>query len=120
MATYTVSVADTTTAVDARSKVIADSTPPILTPISPVSAATNQATDTSIVFDVQDFITGVNFSTVEIHVNGDLIFSAGSSLLGWTVTYVSITNGYRFFVTSPNTFAYGTVVTVRVVARDNT
>jgi hypothetical protein len=118
MASYELTVQDSVTANDARSKVTVDATPPALTPIYPAAGATDVPPDVVIAFDVQDFITGVDFPNLEIYVNAVLIFDNQVAVTDWTITYLPIPNGYRFYLTPPTGFEYGSLVSVRVVAYD--
>lgn len=119
MANFAVVVADTVTAVDTRSRVTVDNTPPILTPVTPLALATDVPADVTVTFDIQDFLTGIDDSTIEVYANGDLICSGLSAVGDWTVTTTPIQSGYRFYLTPPDGFEYEQVVTIRVVAYDN-
>lgn len=119
MAAYVISIDDTVTSVDARLRVTVDNTPPILTPVTPLALATDVPADVTITFDLQDFLTGVDDTTIEVYANGDLICTGLSAVADWTVTTSPIQSGYRFYLTPPNGFQYGQTVTIRVVAYDN-
>jgi hypothetical protein len=118
MASYELTVQDSVTANDTRSRVTVDATPPVLTPIYPAAGAADVPPDVVIAFDVQDFITGVDFPNLEIYVNTVLIFESEAAVTDWTITFLPIANGYRFYLTPPVGFEYESVVSVRVVAYD--
>jgi hypothetical protein len=47
------------------------------------------------------------------------VWENDAPLLGWSGVYPSITKGYRYTLTNPGVFSYGSTVTVRAIVEDN-
>jgi hypothetical protein len=95
---------------------------PVITPEVPAIDAIRVAKDQTVYFTVIDVINGVALATVEIYVNGKVIYYGDTGLWegGWINSgYVAIADGYRFFVTPERSsyFRDGTT-TFKVIAED--
>lgn len=97
------------------------STPPTITPITPVDGETGVAKDTAIIFTVIDTESGVVFSSIQVWVRGVLAFDGTNFLAGWKQSAaVAITDGYQFeLIADRSRYARSNTETgIRVVAED--
>lgn len=101
---------------------IGDLLAPVLENQSPAPGETDVAADTSIVLDVIDPPStptfGVDFSTINVQVQGENAVVNGAVSPGWTGTVQPEGNGYRISLTPPADFSLYELVTVDVQAAD--
>lgn len=75
---------------------MADTTPPVITPESPLPGAIGVVKSAPIIFTIVDPDSGVNPSTVRVLIRGDLTYDGVHFFDGWkSSTVEGITDGYR-------------------------
>lgn len=99
--------------------VIADTTAPTLTNLSPSDLST-ASSSTSIGFTISDEDSAVEITSVTVYVEDDAVFTGGFG--GWATNWTgTITVGYQtlaFSIIPPSSFTAGDTINVRVVASD--
>jgi hypothetical protein len=98
-----------------------DVTPPELLGQLPNDGQHGVPPDTNIQFDVVDSDAGVDAATVDIYVEGTLVWDNDAVVpaCGYATTKSIIPYGYRYEINPDSDFSFLQNVTVRVVADDN-
>jgi hypothetical protein len=95
---------------------------PVVSDRDPLVNATEVVKNKPIAFSVIDTVAGVNLDSVQIFINGVLIYSVQQiRASGWGVTAVAIVDGFRITVTPIRRFRYyrnEESITVRLIAED--
>jgi hypothetical protein len=94
-----------------------DTDPPTLSNQSPAPGERDVSKLANIEFDVTDAEDNLSASTIEIYVNGLLVWVNEAASNGWSGFTSTITKGLHFTLT-PSSFYQTAVVTVNVIARD--
>lgn len=95
-------------------RVVEDKAAPRILNQNPEDDETGIVVSSSILFDVVDYETGVDITSLELYVNNIYIERDDTNL-----TIVEIDNGYRLQYQSPEAFLYGDVIPVVVRIRDS-
>jgi len=91
---------------------------PLFRNLSPAENASNVADTSSIAFDIVDNIS-VNEPTVLIFIDGLVVYENSVAKNGFVVQRTTISQGFRYEVTGPVPWRYGSVITIASSARDS-
>lgn len=92
--------------------------PPVITLLSPTNGATGVSRDTAIRLRFQDPVSSVPLGSIEVTIEGSVVFDNGSYLLGWTGEIASITGGFEITFVPPADFSYAQVVNISAFCTD--
>lgn len=94
-------------------RTVADHIGPRISNKSPAGGSTGVAIDSCISFDLRDFETGVNISTLECYVNN--VYIDSSTMI---IEELSSSDGYSVYFCPPGNFLYGDNIAVSIYVED--
>jgi len=95
-----------------------DNTEPVLQNQNPAPSASNVALYRDIYLEIIDSYSGLDVSTVEITIDGEVAWTSDAIQSGFTGSKSSITNGYSYTLNKTDGLSEGQSILVEVYAQD--